>query len=110
MGGRPLTFNSLFNQHWTVINVLSIILIVSLIKPCHGVDDEIYCPSLDIRNKGEGFAKLTNCTVIHGNLQFVLMESVGSEILQQLSFPKLRYVSFDFTGVLRQSGLITVSI
>lgn len=51
------------------------------------------CTDIDIRNRVEYFSQLTNCTVIEGSLQIVLIENAAKSQFESISFPHLREIT-----------------
>lgn len=51
------------------------------------------CSSLDIRNNVDSFKQLTDCRVIEGFLQIVLMDRTNESDFVNLTFPKLREIT-----------------
>lgn len=78
-----------------------ILLIVSLCAILSVSSRE--CADLDIRNDVKNFKVLTNCTVVHGHLQMVLMDKETNDFTN-ISFPELREIT-GFLMVYRIFGL-----
>jgi len=68
----------------------------------------LVCPSVDVRNSVSEFTLLTNCTVIEGHLQILLMDYTVAKEFENLSFPNLREIA-DYLLLYRVYGLQTLS-
>ena len=66
------------------------------------------CTSKDIRNKVEKFKNLTNCTVIEGSLQILLIDYADPSQYDDLSFPNLTEIT-DYLLLYRVYGLRSLS-
>ena len=66
------------------------------------------CTSKDIRNKVEKFKDLTNCTVIEGSLQILLIDYADPSQYDDLSFPNLTEIT-DYLLLYRVYGLRSLS-
>ena len=62
------------------------------------------CPTTDVRNDPHMFMKLTNCTVLEGHLQILLIDYAKSSEYEHLHFPKLREIT-DYLLLYRVYGL-----
>jgi len=63
---------------------------------------------VDVRNAVSEFSKLTNCTVIEGHLQILLMDHTVAKEFENLSFPDLREIA-DYLLLYRVDGMRTLS-
>ena len=66
------------------------------------------CPTTDVRNNPSMFLKLTNCTVLEGHLQILLIDYAKSDEYEHLHFPMLREIT-DYLLLYRVYGLRTLA-
>lgn len=69
-----------------------------------GIIDAKICPGMDIRNFPSELDILTDCVVVNGSLQIVLMDHFEYEDFVGYSYPKLREIS-EYLLLFRVKGL-----
>jgi len=65
--------------------------------------EEKVCGSIDVRNSGERFSALHNCTIVNGYVQIVLLDATKPSDFD-ISFPLLREIT-QYLVVYRVAGL-----
>ncbi|XP_065577459.1 insulin-like peptide receptor isoform X2 [Artemia franciscana] len=85
-----------------------LILVSIFMAPLLGSAQGKVCQSVDIRNTPEGLKNLTDCEVVEGFVQILLIENANSSDYANYSFPKLREIA-DYLLLYRAFNLTTLA-
>lgn len=71
-------------------------------------NNRVYCSSIDIRNTVAAIERYSNCTIVEGSVQIVLLDRSTERDFMNISFPELREIT-EYLLIYHVKGLKTLS-